>query len=200
MSKFNVEITLTEEMLGTLPGDPEVYEKWILSKIDDPAQRDEAKKVEVKNLPELLEKSTTGFAKNNGRPLIYGYMIKGFLKAACYAMKQVDDSESEGLQAHRKKIDTLVFVTPKEIVAEIPEGKSVKFCVRPLRITNGQGERVTLARSETLPIGTKFTFTINCLSDKLDKYVEEWLDYGQFNALGQWRNSGKGTFTYRIIK
>lgn len=199
MSKHNIEIELTEEMLGTLPGDPEVYEKWILSKIEEPAQRDTAKEVEIKNLPEMLEKSTTCFAKNNGHPIIYSYMIKGFLKAACYACKQIEDSESEDFTAHRKKIDTLVFVTPKEIVAEIPKGLNMGYCVRPLRAETGQGPRVTLARSETLPIGTKFKFTINCLSDKLDKYIQEWLEYGQHNALGQWRNSGKGTFTFKIL-
>ena len=28
------------------------------------------------------------------------------------------------------------------------------------------------------------------------KVVREWLDYGQLRGIGQWRNSGKGRFTY----
>jgi hypothetical protein len=33
--------------------------------------------------------------------------------------------------------------------------------------------------------------------DPKDKpLVEEWLDYGKFNGLGQWRNSGKGAFVW----
>lgn len=27
----------------------------------------------------------------------------------------------------------------------------------------------------------------------------EWLDYGKLRGLGQWRNSGKGRFTYEIL-
>ena len=30
--------------------------------------------------------------------------------------------------------------------------------------------------------------------------VPEWLDYGRFNGLGQWHNSGKGTFTWELIE
>lgn len=27
----------------------------------------------------------------------------------------------------------------------------------------------------------------------------EWLDYGKLRGLGQWRNSGKGRFTYELL-
>lgn len=29
--------------------------------------------------------------------------------------------------------------------------------------------------------------------------VREWLDYGMLRGLGQWRNSGKGRFTWEEI-
>lgn len=31
------------------------------------------------------------------------------------------------------------------------------------------------------------------------KVVLEWLDYGALRGIGQWRNSGKGRYTYEII-
>jgi hypothetical protein len=61
-----------------------------------------------------------------------------------------------------------------------------------------QGPRVSLCRSETLPAGTQFTFSIRLLSDSLLPLVLEWLAYGELRGLGQWRNSGKGRFTVRI--
>jgi hypothetical protein len=30
--------------------------------------------------------------------------------------------------------------------------------------------------------------------------VFEWLDYGKFNGLGCWHNSGKGRFSYEVIE
>ena len=41
--------------------------------------------------------------------------------------------------------------------------------------------------------------TIKMLSDEHEKVVREWLDYGELRGLGQWRNSGKGIFTYEIL-
>ena len=35
--------------------------------------------------------------------------------------------------------------------------------------------------------------------DRLQKLVLEWLDYGKLRGLGQWRNSGKGRFTYELL-
>jgi hypothetical protein len=47
--------------------------------------------------------------------------------------------------------------------------------------------------------GAQVEFTIVCLVDEDVDYVKEWLDYGRFNGIGQWRNSGKGRFTWEQI-
>jgi hypothetical protein len=36
---------------------------------------------------------------------------------------------------------------------------------------------------------------ISCVSKAL---LEEWLTYGALRGLGQWRNSGHGSFTYQL--
>ena len=37
-------------------------------------------------------------------------------------------------------------------------------------------------------------------SEALDEaLVREWLDYGAYSGIGQWRNSGKGRFTWEEI-
>jgi hypothetical protein len=73
-------------------------------------------------------------------------------------------------------------------------------CQRPLRASTAQGERIALAHSETVPTGSWFDVEIKCLVDGYTKIVKEWLDYGELRGLGQWRNSGKGKFTYEILE
>ena len=59
-----------------------------------------------------------------------------------------------------------------------------------------QGERVSLVSSEVVAAGTEFDVEIKTLVDSLDKLVEQSLDYGSLKGLGQWRNSGKGRFSW----
>lgn len=63
-----------------------------------------------------------------------------------------------------------------------------------------QGERVSLAISEQIPAGATVEFSIVMLSDDHEEAVREWLDYGRFSGIGQWRNSGKGRFTWEEVK
>jgi hypothetical protein len=63
-----------------------------------------------------------------------------------------------------------------------------------------QGERVSLAISEEIPAGATCTFTIVTLCDETMELVKEWLNYGAFNGMLQWRNSGKGSFTWEEVK
>ena len=62
-----------------------------------------------------------------------------------------------------------------------------------------QGERVSLANSEEIPEGRTAEFSVLCLEKEHEAVVQEWLDYGILRGIGQWRNSGKGRFTYEII-
>ena len=63
-----------------------------------------------------------------------------------------------------------------------------------------QGERVSLANSEEIPEGSTIEFEIKLLDKSLYGVVLEWLDYGELRGLGQWRNSGKGRFTYELLE
>lgn len=38
-----------------------------------------------------------------------------------------------------------------------------------------------------------------CMDDSHEKAVLEWLNYGAMRGIGQWRNSGKGRFTYEVL-
>lgn len=220
--KMQVEITLIEELLGTTPGQPELVATHLAKKSGFDPQREEleaaARGGELSTAIEAEEqRGTTFFPKTpEGLPFVYDYQIKGFFKDACGSLQRAkikapkakkgeeqapDQSSgfrSEGLRAYKKEIDGLIFVKPRQILLAIPDGMAMGVCERPLRAPTPQGERVALVRSETAPAGTTLRFEVNLLRDNLDKLVLEWLEYGELRGLGQWRNSGKGRFTYRV--
>ncbi len=131
---------------------------------------------------------------------MYDYCIKGLFKSACYQMRSVDGSVSAKLTAYKKRIDGLVFVYPRRIRLVLPEGKKMGVLERPLRAQTAQGERVALARSDSCPAGTMMTFEIEVLGGIGEGLLREWLDYGRYMGLGQWRSGGYGRFTYEIEK
>ena len=91
------------------------------------------------------------------------------------------------IKAYKQAIDGLIFVTPREIPYDL-HGMKVDFCERPLRAQTPMGERVSIAKSESVPAGATAEFEIECLDPKLEDMVRECLDYGAKRGLGQWRN------------
>lgn len=106
-------------------------------------------------------------------------------------------NESGKLSAYKKVIDGLIFPQPRMIPIKV-NGK-IGDCQRPLRAQTAQGERVSLANSEEIPAGSTCWFEILLMDESLENAVLEWLDYGVLRGIGQWRNSGKGRFTFDII-
>lgn len=106
-------------------------------------------------------------------------------------------NESSKMKAYKKNIDGLIFVLPEQIPIDITG--AIGLCQRPLRAQTMQGERVTLAMSEEVPAGSSLQFTVLCPNEEMMKAVREWLDYGYLRGLGQWRNSGKGRFTWEEL-
>jgi hypothetical protein len=193
---MKIEITFTEPLLGTVSGNKEIAEEFIMSKHPDGIQEDEQN-----SLPEQIEKSTTYFARINddNTPILWDYQIKGFFKDACSMLRRVKGTKSASLQAYKKVVDGLFFPTPRQIPINV--AGELTFTERPLRGQTAQGERIALARSETAPAGSSIEVDIVCLEPSIEKkYLKEWLDYGALRGLGQWRNSGCGRFTYLIIK
>ena len=113
-------------------------------------------------------------------------------------LRRVKGTESGKRKAFKKEIDGLVFVEPRQIALRMPDGCEVGECQRPLRASTAQGERVALAHSESCSEGTTCEFTVVLLDDGLEPALREWLDYGRLRGIGQWRNSGRGTFEWRV--
>ena len=195
VNEIKVRLTFTEEVLGTASSNPEIHDEFIASKAPDAMSREE--EVAALGVEEVVEKSMTIFPKQDGKPFLYDYQIKGFFKDACGMLRKVKGSESSKVKAYKKEIDGLIFVEPR-IIPLVFEGE-IGSCQRPLRASTAQGERIALANSETVPAGTTIEFTVKCFLDSDAALVREWLDYGALRGIGQWRNSGKGKFTWEEI-
>jgi len=189
---MKVEIIFTEPLLGTLAGDPNLAEDFILSKHPEGIQEDEQESID-----EMMKKGTTYFARNgDNAPMLWDYQIKGFFKDACSMMLRV--AKVDDLRAYKKIIDGLIFVKPRKIKLDL--SGELTMLERPLRGQTAQGERIALARSEAAPAGTKIEIEIILLKKSLLKYIKNWLDYGALRGLGQWRNASFGRFEWRELQ
>ena len=221
MKSVKVRIILQEEMLGTLPADEQIYRDYIATKNPDRTakQVDEeaaALSKEAKEASDEAGRPITTFARiplEDGTriPAVYGYVLKGMFKNACSALRDCEGTLSSEITAYKKKIDQLVFVNmstpgrdPKSPI-NLPDPSIIKngllpICERPLRASTPQGERVAISASEEVPAGSTIDFEITAMNDLMYNLVFEWLDYGKYNGLGCWHNSGKGRFTYEILE
>lgn len=194
--ELKVRLTFTEPILGTSAANEEIYRDYIGSKAPDAASVED--EVAALGADAVVEKGMTIFPRlEDGTPFLYDYQIKGFFKDTCGGLRKVTGSESSKIKAFKKEIDKLIFPEPRCI--PIRFNGEIGVCQRPLRAQTMQGERISLAISEEIPAGATVEFSILMMAEH-EKAVREWLDYGRFSGIGQWRNSGKGRFTWEEIQ
>lgn len=194
IKEMHVRWTFTEDALGGLPENRDIYREYIASKSPDAEGiEDEIASLGIEG---AAEKGKTVFPKlPDGTPFIYDYQIRGFFKSAAGALRRVKGSKSAKMSAYKRKIDLLVFIEERRNPIDM-HGMLIDECTRPLRASTPQGERTSIACSDSVPAGSTIDFTVQMLDGDLEPYVREWLDYGKFNGYGQWRNSGKGRFLW----
>lgn len=199
MTKVHVKLTFTGDLLGTSSGNPELHREFIASKAPDAAKMEE--EVAAIGVDAVEEKSMTVFPKMaDGTPYLWDYQIRGFFKEICGAMRGIPGTKSSKVKAYKKKVDNTIFVEPREIPLDL-HGMKIADCQRPLRASTMQGERIALANSEVCPQGTTCEFDVLCMVDEDVDMLREWLEYGKYKGIGQWRNSGKGRFefTFQVL-
>lgn len=210
-TKYTVRVTFETEVLGGSPLDAEVYSNYVAAKAPVPTEAVSDEVATIQNAVELAKakadaldiKGRTVFRRDaDGKPVFVDYMWKGFFKEAWQAMRQVPDSESSRRTGGKSKITDLLFVEPRFVVLHVPDGEKEGTLERPLRADTPLGPRVALAGSELLPIGTWCELTITVLSSTVISraLLEEWLDYGRWLGMGQWRSGGYGRFAADITE
>lgn len=200
METRRIRITFIADLLGTASGDKELHESYIASKAPDALTR--AEEVEALGVDEVVGKGRTVFPRVDGVPVFWNYQIKGFFKEAAYAVNNMGTITK--LTAYKKKIDKGLFIFPdaKDRAArsiEIHTDQPIGDLQRPLRAQTLQGERVAIADSEMIASGAWAEFDIVTVDPNLDKYIDEWLDYGSLSGMGQWRNAGYGAFVWEKV-
>ncbi len=188
---FDVELELTTPQLGTIPYDPQVFKQYIesLKPKDQEDQEDESQFVKQTEI-----KGWTGFMRDKKGLFIKSYMIKGFLKHAGDVLK-----DQLGIRAMKSKIDDYIFITPLHLYPDPQSNGNLQHIERSLRVMTMQGPRVTLARSDYLPEGTKWKFKLINLWPNLfkEKLLKGLFAYGKLMGLGQFRNGNYGAFELR---
>ena len=195
MKITKLKATFMEGLLGTKPNDEDIHQTYIASKREGGSAKDELD-AEAKALADIerLEKGMTIFHRDaQGRPMIWDYQIKGFLKDAIKALRRDPKSACASLKNYKGVIDGSVFVKPRQIVLQLPQGTEIGTCSRPLRASTPMGERVAIAKSEEAPPGTVIEFDVLELCPGISDALAECWEYAQLRFLGAWRNSGKGT-------
>ena len=202
---MKVRLTFAEGLLGTASANPDVHAEFIASKSADADKMKEEHA--ALHADELIEKSMTVFpCDEDGNPILWDYQVKGFIKEALGILLDFQEPDCKIGKAKlsrwtfKKIVDNAVFVEPRAIPLMIPEGGEVTHCTRPLRADTMKGKRVALATSEEAPRGTVIEFDVTTLDKALDALVCKCLDYGARKGIGQWRNSGKGRFTWEEVK
>lgn len=201
MKQIKVKLTFTEKCLGTASNNKNLHGDYIASKAPNAKSKEE--EIAAIGVEEYAEKQMTVFPRDNaGNPFFWDYQIKGFFKDTCSALQKSKGEEfskaSCSMKAFKKIIDGVIFIEERKIPINL-NGGEIGVLERPLRAQTPQGERVSIATSETIPAGSEIIFTITCLSDQYADAVKEWLDYGKYRGLGQWRNASFGRFTYEVI-
>ena len=202
METLKVRITLLEEALGSSPSNEDLLGTYIASKA--PTDELEAQEIETIKAQNAEERLTVFPKLPDGTPFVYDYQIKGMFKDSCKMLAKAGKAGYPGgkacaaIKAYKQAIDGLIFVVPRCIPYNM-HGLKMDHCERILRANTPMGERTSIAKSESVPEGSTIDFSVVCLDPALEKMVKECLDYGTMRGLGQWRNSGKGKFTYRFV-
>ena len=203
-TKYQVTLTLTEPMLGTISKNKEVYAKYIATKAPKGTDIEE----EIETVEEIEEKGWTGFHSDSAGIFIFDYMIRGFLKAAGTVLRT--ELKVSNLKS---KIDNYVFVTPRRIRpkrwaptadgnVETEPSEADGALERPLRAMTALGPRNSLMRSDFVNAGTELSFELLVLRhpEMTEALLQSLFSYGALVGLGQWRNGSYGRFTFTLEK
>jgi hypothetical protein len=197
-TRYKVKLAFTEDVLGSVPKNAEIYKNYIESN-KPPEQQEE----EYKSIESVEERGWTTFRCDERGYFTYDYTIKGMFKELSHHLQVKGSIDIKGVKA---RISQFLFVYPRRIAFLNAKGKPIdkntklEVLERPLRVLGPMGERTCLARSDILPAGTQIEFEIvNEFPSLLtEDYLNKVLARGERLGWGQWRGSGAGRFVYKL--
>ena len=195
-------LTGVTEILGSQPANKQVRSDYIASKAPSEEFADEEQ-----DMLKLEEKGLTVFLRRNRDEALcmLDYQVRAFFKGAFTAM-----ADQLKIKNVRHKVDTYLFVAPRQIPL-MRDGKPLydedDIRERSLRADTPQGPRTALAASERVMdpwyIDIEICLLKNnatALSKEISfEAIEDALDYGMFQGLGQWRSGSNGRFRWERL-
>lgn len=207
---ITLKLTFTEPLLGTASGNTEIHEEFIASKA--PTATDAKEEIETLSVGEQIQKASTVFHRDETGLFVWDYQLRGFFKEAIAALIELGECKISKW-GYKRAVDSFLFVGPRRIYVLDTNGKrypkAPTTLQRPLRADTMQGERVALARSEMLPVGTWLQANVKLLKSSNPKtksaiitreLVVSCLEYGALKGFGQWRSGGYGRFMWEEVK
>ena len=201
MKQFRVDVQFFTPLLGTVPTNKDVYTQFILAKleVENGTGHDELATVpDIEGEMKAVENGVTGFHRDgSGNNCLYDYQVRGFFKEAVAHLRRDPKTQSAKLKAYKKVIDGGVFVNPRLIPVKLAGRPYV--LERPSRRSGPMGDQTFLTSSYALPEGSSLSFDVTILHTVTAEMLHEWLNFGQYVGMGQWRGSGGfGRFTYEL--
>jgi hypothetical protein len=214
-TQLAVKITFTEPTLGTSSNNPEIVEDFQTSKAPTlEAAREELDSIDVQ---EQIEKAKTVFARDDQRRVhCWDYQWKGFFKERILAQIELGDITHLSPWTFRHAVDQFVHISPRRILFRDAGGQfytsELETLQRPIRVTTMKGDRVALAASEMLPLGTTCEFTVTLIQGSragksktkeagfTAEQIKACLDFGKLVGFSQWRTGGYGRFVYTFAE
>lgn len=213
--------TFTEPCLGTVPKNEDVHTRHV-AKDDGTESRkaqitEETETIDNKGLTDKEKQGYTGFWKDDDGIFVYNYWILGNIKANIETL--VNNGAIKKIWKMKHFVDKTAQVFPRRIhflgkpeADETVEDSNGLFKLneasytleRPLRADTMKGERVTVAKSDVVDVGTQFDFNIKLIyNDKglTPEVITRAIKLGERYGLGQWRGSGGyGRYTVELLK
>jgi hypothetical protein len=210
---IRVRLTMMTDVLGTAPKTESLYTDYVASKA--PQDVDTSDELETAPFDPDAKQGWTGFHSDEHGWGVMDYMVKGYLKAACGALRRVDKiTLSSQVRAYKKILTELVFPEPRLINFHLPDDyvppedvespgagiPALPRFERAIRAQTPRGERTALVASDKIPAGSYLDVKIIIMDASRRDLIFELLDYGRFLGLGQWRNGGYGRFTWELLE
>jgi hypothetical protein len=225
-----VTMSFTMPVLGMSPNNPKIFTEFFAERASNSANADEEHValvdkfkrqavmagMEIKTDEDLeafitlqVNKQKTVFPQDENGLFMWDYQLRGFFKEQVGALINLGEITNLTNYAHRKAVDQFLLITQRRNYFT-RDGKNILAAdgeiTRTLRVMTPQGERVSLACSETINPPANLEFTVQVfLPDKAQKKtmavfdkdtLRACLEFGSVHGFGQWRSGGNGRFTF----
>lgn len=216
VTSYKVKMWFIQPLLGSSPGDPDIYKKFIASKAPDAPTREE--ELQTNTVENVAAKGTNVYLRRSvtGSPCVSAHTVKGYFKETVTATKR--QKGGIDITNHKTKITGNTVIEPPFINLNIPEelikdcteekfkkegfghyaavrfpreGRFQKWmlptCDRPLQAETPQGKITSIASSEIAPAGTSIEYVL-----KVDQMKKDPIDISILRAILRGQEHGTG--------